>query len=113
MAMNSIPERDWKVVSKLHGTLVERFCERVLNDVSGAATNPRQEPSERFSNVAGLMRQAAKDLNDLADHRRSTAFFVIARMRNRENLFLPGEFEQFSQQTRDEVDGLRRLQEGG
>lgn len=48
-------------------------------------------------------------MNDLGDHRRSTAFLIIARMYNREKLFLPGEFEQFSQETRDQILGLRSL----
>ena len=109
--MNSIPERDWKVFRDLHGTLMERFCGRTLEEVSRAANDPKQEAGERFSAVARIMRERAKDLNDLGDHRRSTAFFIIARMYNRENLFLPGEFERFSQETRDLILELRRLGE--
>jgi len=85
----------------------------VLNEVSRAATDPKPESSERFSTVSKLMREGAKDLNDWADHRRSTAFMVIARMYNGEKLFLPGEFEQFSQETRDKIADLRSLWEGG
>ncbi len=33
-------------------------------------------------------------------------------MYNREELFLSGEFEQFSQETRDKIVGLRSLWEG-
>jgi hypothetical protein len=78
----------------------------VLEEVARAATNPRQDPSERFSTVGKLMAEGRKDMNDLGDHRRSTAFFVIARMHNRENLFLPGEFELFSQETREQILSL-------
>lgn len=88
---------------------MERFCGRVLEEVARAATNPKREASERFFTVAKLMDERAKDVNDLGDHRRSTAFFVIARMYDREKLFLPGEFEQFSQETRDQIQRLRSL----
>jgi len=101
--MNSIRESDWRIFRDLHGTLMERFCERVLEDLTRAATNPKQDASERFSAVARLVRERTKDLNDLADHRRSTAFLIIARMYNREKLFLPGEFERFTQETRDQI----------
>lgn len=101
--MRSIPERDWKVFAKLHGALIERLYERFLNDATRAATDSRHEPSERFAQVARLMREGQKDLSDLADHRRSTAFLVIARLYHREKVFLPGEFEQFSEETRNHV----------
>jgi hypothetical protein len=107
--MHTFPERDWKVFSDLHGVLMERFCERVLNEVVDAANNSKHEPSQLFSTVARLMRERSKDLNDLADHRRSTAFFIIARMRYREKLFLPGEFERFSDETRNKVIALETL----
>ncbi len=107
--MNSIPEKDWKVFRDLHGTLMERFCERVLQEVVRVASNPNQDPSERFFAVSKLMRQSSKDMNDLGDHRRSTAFFIIARMHNREKLFLADEFEKFSQESREQILGLGRM----
>ena len=101
--MNSIPERDWKVFSNLHGPLVDRFCERALEEVTRAASNRKEAPYDRLSTIAKLVRQYQKDLNELGDHRRSTAVLVIARMHNREKLFRPGELEQFSQETRDRL----------
>jgi len=109
--MNSIPEQDWKVFRDLHGTLMERFCERALEEVARTATKPALEACERFNQVSSLMRERAKDIHDLADHRRSTAFLIIARMYNNEKLLLPGEFEKFSQETRDRILGLRSLWE--
>ena len=109
--MNSIRESDWRVFRDLHGALMERFCERVLEEVAQAANNAKQDASKRFSTVARLMRERAKDLNDLADHRRSTAFLIIARMYNREKLFLPDEFERFSHEIRDQIMGVRTLWE--
>ncbi|MGH7972155.1 MAG: hypothetical protein ACREIC_25860, partial [Limisphaerales bacterium] len=91
--MNGIPESDWKVFRKLHGVLMERFFEHVLEEVTRAATNPKKAPSERFVDAERIMRQSGKDAYDLGDHRRSTAFLVIARMCNREKLLLPEEFE--------------------
>lgn len=107
--MHGIPESDWKVFRKLHGVLMERSFERVPAEVTRAPKNPKKAPSERFLEAERIMRQGGKDAYDLGDHRGSTAFFVIARMCNREKLLLPEEFEQFSQGTRNKIPVLSNL----
>ncbi len=77
------------------------------------ATTSKDEPARRFSTVARLIREGEKDWRDLSDHRRSTAFLIIARMYHREKLFLPNESEQFSEETRNEIIALSSLWEPG
>ncbi len=107
--MNGFPEKDWKVFRDLHGTLIERFCERALKKVTDLSGDTQRDPCERFSAVSRVVREVGKDLNALSDHRRSTAFLVIARMHNHEELLFPEEFERFSQETRDAILRLSEL----
>lgn len=110
--MNSIPDRDWKVFRNLHGIAVERFCERLLERVASTATDSKRNPSERLSAISKLIREGNHDLNVLADHRRSTAFFIIARLHH-DQLLTPEEFEQFSPETRNLILSIIRIGEGG
>lgn len=65
----------------------------------------------RFSAISKLIYEGHKELNNLADHRRSTALFIRASLRNDQGLTAE-EFKQFSSETRDRVPSFRRLAEG-
>ena len=101
--MQSVPESDWKVFKKVHPVALDRFCERVLKDVSEILANTSKTPHERYLSVYRLVRDRDKELAQVFnDYRRSTAFWQIAAMHTR-GLLTDAEFMQFSAETRDSI----------
>lgn len=101
--MQSLPESDWKVFKKMHPVALDRFCRRVLTEVSRLVADGVKEPHERYLSIYKLMRERDKELAQVFnDYRRSTAFWQIAAMYTR-GLLTDEEFTQFSAETRDAI----------
>jgi hypothetical protein len=100
---HEIPEPDWKLLRKLHPLALERFCERVLDEVGGLAADPGKSAHERYRAVYKLLRHRDKELADAFDDmRRSAAWRRLAVLRAL-GLLTEGEFAGFSPETRDVV----------
>jgi hypothetical protein len=57
-----IPEADWKVFRKLREIALERFCERVLAEVSAAAVRPGARYHERYLDVFDILKKRDREL---------------------------------------------------
>jgi hypothetical protein len=97
------PESDWKLFRKLEVLALDRFCQRVLAEVSGLVADAVKTNHERYLAVYKLVRRRDKELADaFNDPRRSTALVQLARIRFRE-LLTDEEFAGFSPETRASV----------
>jgi hypothetical protein len=98
-----ISESDWKVFRQLHQIALERFCERVLSDVSTIVSSGGKSAHERYLEVVKLLQRRDKELADaFNDLRRSTAWLLLAVIRRR-GLLTEEEFARFSPETQGAV----------
>lgn len=90
-----INESDWRVFRRLHSIALERFCERVLEDVRKAA-ECTSNYHDCYRNVYRLIRNHDKRLAAAFDDpRRSNAFMLLANIIG-EGLLTEEELKQFS-----------------
>ena len=51
-----IKESDWKLFRQLHKVALERFCERVLNEIRSAMVNDGDSYHDRYLEIFALIR---------------------------------------------------------
>jgi hypothetical protein len=110
-----IKESDWKLFKPLREAALERFCQRVLDDVKRIAADTERTQHERYLAIWQLLKEEDKDLVRAFDFlRRSTALMQIAAFRSR-GLVTDEEFNRFSEETREIVNILLKPldREGG
>jgi len=101
-----IPEADWKLLRSLHPVALDRYCERVLEEVRRIAADTQRSQHQRYLAVFQLMQERNRTMAlAFDDMRRSTAIQRIMHMQHL-GLLLPEEFARFSDQTRDVVQLL-------
>jgi hypothetical protein len=99
----TISEPDWKVFRQLQQLALERFCERVLTEISHLAADTKKTSHERYLAVYKRLERRDRELADaFNDLRRSTAFRQLACIQSHQ--FLTGEeMSRFSPETREVV----------
>lgn len=109
---SDIPESDWRRFKEVHAKLLERYCSRILEEVTAASQRTGGSAHDRYMKVYRLIherdKQIAKAFNDF---RRSTAVMQLAIMRMM-GLLTDEELSLFSPQTRTHVEGIASLYEG-
>ena len=104
-----IRESDWKLFRELRPLALDRFCQRVLAEVSRRGTDASMSNHERYLAVFELLRRRDEELADaFNDPRRSTAVLQLARIRFQE-LLSEEEFGRFSPETRAAVQGFLEI----
>ena len=107
--MNSVPECDWKVFTRIHPVALERFCEQVIQELEKLLADSAKSSHDRYLATYALVKERNKELaNTFDDYRRSTAFWQIAIMYNR-GLLTEAEFQQFSSETRNSILASQRI----
>jgi hypothetical protein len=103
---DGIRESDWKVFRQVHAAALQRFCERILSEVTRLAGDTSTGSHERYLLVYELIQQRNGDIATVFDDfRRSTALRQLVVMRAR-GLVTDEEFARFSPEAREVVDGL-------
>jgi hypothetical protein len=101
-----IPEADWKRFRQLQPLALERFCQRVLEEVARLAADASRSSHKRYGEIYGLILERDEELALSFDNpRRSTAMIQLARIRAG-GLLTEDEFIQFSPETRAAVEWL-------
>ncbi len=101
-----INEADWEVFRELRVNALERFCQRVLSEVSLLAGETARGSHDRYLEIFQLLHNRDKQLADaFNDPRRSTAFSQLLHMRY-QGLLTDEEFARFSPETRAKVESL-------
>jgi hypothetical protein len=104
--MIDIPESDWKLLRQLHPLALDRFCQRVLSEVSRLSSDATVNPHERFLAVFKFVIQRKAELADAFDDmRRSTALLRLARIQS-QDLLTHDEFRRFSEPARNAISAI-------
>jgi hypothetical protein len=107
-----IKESDWKLLRRLHAVALERFCQRVIDEINRATSNCTEDYHKRYLEVFDLiMDHNEKMAQAFDDMSRSNAFILLTNIRE-SDLLTDEEFSQFSQETRDAVEvilSIRRM----
>jgi len=102
----SVPESDWKLLRQLKPLALQRYCDRVLDNVAKISTDESKNSHERYLDVYRYILSSDEELaRAFNDHRRSTAIFRLAVIKSL-RLLTPEEFGRFSEGTRQTVEVL-------
>lgn len=105
-----ISTADWKVFRDLRSIALERFCERVLGEVSRAASESGQTAHDRYGAVFEIVRTRDRELARMFDDfRRSTAVLQLALMHSLQ-LLTPEELTRFSAETQSAIRVLAGIE---
>jgi hypothetical protein len=105
----TFPEADWKVFRRLQTLALERFCQRVLDEVGRLANDTTRSSHERYLGVYRLLQDRDEQLAATFNNpRRSTALLQLARMWM-DGLLTREEFAQFSEGVRAAVKVFENL----
>lgn len=101
---NQIRESDWKVFKEIHKLALERYCQRVIEEVAKVAADGGKSHHERYLALFRLIRDRDKELaSAFDDFRRSTAVLQLTLIKSL-GLLTDDEFARFSPATRKQVD---------
>lgn len=104
-------QSDWKLFRDLRDLALERFSERVLTAVVGAAGNEGSTAHERYLEVYRIVRERDRELEAIFDGlRRSRMLEQLVAMRAH-GLVSGRELERFSGEVRDYLDRIAALAE--
>jgi hypothetical protein len=104
-------EADWKKLRALHPIALDRFCQRVLEEVGTILADSSRSHHQRYLAVYRLVGKRDRELADaFNDMRRSRALLRISRLRGL-GVLSDDEFAGFSEATRGSVQSILRLGE--
>jgi hypothetical protein len=104
-----IPESDWKKIRDLKPVLLDRLCQRILQEVAFQATEPSQTPHERYLAIYKLIQDRDRDIAEIFNGlSRSKAMMCILNA-HRHGLLTEDELGRFSEDTRAEVHRIFEL----
>jgi hypothetical protein len=110
--VNTISEADWKIYRKLHPIALERYSEKILEEVSRLISKDRLSSHDRLLALKTLVEETEQEIDLVFDTlRRSTALRQLAYFRFHE-LLTAEEFESFSGEARSFVERWFNLQRG-
>ena|SRR5262245_64452650 len=101
-------EADWKIFRRLHAIALERYCQRVLEEVRIAA-ECQENFHECYRNVYRLIRNRDKTLAAAFDDlSRSNAILLLANIIS-EGLLSEEELLQFSDETQERITTIKEI----
>ena len=99
---------DWKIFRRLHDIALERYCQRVLEEVRVAA-ECTSDYHDCYLRLYRLIRERDKTMAvTFDDPRRSNAFLLLANMID-EELLAPEELKQFSLEVQERIEVINEL----
>jgi hypothetical protein len=108
--MADIPERDWRAFRELRELALERFCERVLREITALASSAGSSWHQRYGMVFGLLEQRDDELaRAFNGPSRSKAILQLAAIYSHA-LLTEDELARFTPETRER---LRVIAPGG
>jgi len=85
--MKEIREADWKVFRKLHPVLLDRYCQKVLLEISRLGTEENKSDHERYLAVYRAVQKHDREIDLLFNNpKRSSALMQLLAINNRELL---------------------------
>jgi hypothetical protein len=106
--MHDISEADWKVFKRVREAALERFCERVLKEVTYVGSEPGKSAHQRYLDVFRVVQDRDKELAKAFDFlSRSRAKLQLAIIR-RMGLVTDEELVRFSPQMKEFLEGMAK-----
>jgi hypothetical protein len=106
---SDIPESDWRRFKEVHAKSVERFCSRVLKEVTAASQGAEGTAHGRYLKTFELINERNQQMaKAFDDFRRSTAVMQLGIIR-RMKLLTDEDLSLFSEQTRTRVEAIASL----
>jgi hypothetical protein len=103
-----LPESDWKLFRRLREVALERFCERVLGEIAGIASDGAISWHERYLRIYRLIDQRDDELaRAFNGPSRSRAILQLATM-NACGMLAEADLLPFTEQTRETVEFLSK-----
>src|SRR6185295_18951807 len=103
-----IKESDWKVFRRLHTVALERYCQRVLEEVRVAA-ECTSDYHDCYLKLYRLIRKRDKTMAvTFDDPKRSNVFLLLANMMA-EEVLTEEEIEQFSLEVQERIEVINEL----
>jgi hypothetical protein len=107
--MRDIKETDWKLFKPLRKIALERFCERVLDEISRISSDGSKSKHERYLAIYRLVRERDQEIDPIFDVlRRSTAVRQLCAFRSHD-LVTEQELRQFSPDLRKSVEDILEI----
>jgi hypothetical protein len=107
--MRDIKESDWKRFKSLREIALERFCERILDEISRISSDGSKSKHERYLAVYRLVRERDNGIDAIFDHlRRSTAVQQLCAFRSHD-LMTEQELRQFSSELVKSVENILEI----
>ncbi len=104
-----ISESDWKVFRKLQEAALERFCERVLDELDRISSDMSRSHHERYLEVFHLLRDRDEMLaRAFNDPRRSQMLQQLAAM-HALDLLEAEELARFAPETQESIAAMAEL----
>jgi hypothetical protein len=104
--MQDISPADWKVFKPLRAAALERFCQRVLDEVARISSDQTKSQHQRYLAIYRLTRERDKEIEPIFDTlRRSTAVGQICSFRSHD-LLTADELRQFSPELVKSVEAI-------
>lgn len=108
-----IPESDWRQFKKLHPILLQRFCQRTLDELARVIDSPKGTFHDRYLKAYKLMGSRDRELGRIFDdYRRSTAIMQLTNMRLL-HLLTNEELHLLSEETQRIIKSLDGMREAG
>ena len=108
-SMHDIAPADWRTFKQLRKVALERFCERVLADVTRIASDAAKSKHERYLAIYRLIHERDAKINPIFDTlRRSTAIQQIVSFRSHD-LLTAEELRQFSPELVSRVEDILEI----
>lgn len=110
---HALPESDWRAFRRLREAALERFCERILEEIGRIVSDTQRTPYARYLAAYQLLQERDEQIGRaFNDPRRSAAVLQLATMVSL-GLVTPGEMQSFTPKTRGIVDELLRPLDAG
>lgn len=108
-----IPESDWRQFKRVHEVLLERFCQRVLDDLAAVLRAKDGSAHAQYCRAYQLLKERDQELaRAFDDFRRSSAVMQLLLMR-RMGLLTDEELSAFSEQTQQTVRAVDLVRDSG
>ena len=106
-----VQEADWRKFRELHEIALERFCERLLEDVVDISNDDDRSARDRYHDLYSLLQDFTDEVRHAFDDpRRSRLVFQLAVI-SRLGLLSADEFKRFSAPLRARVQALGDVHE--
>jgi hypothetical protein len=102
-----IKESDWKLFRKVRELALERFCQRVLDEVEALKADVAKSAHERYIGIYRLTRERDRELADMFNAPGRSVAAMQLCMIARDGLVTEEELAQFSAELRGHVERFR------